>query len=96
MREALTNVARRCTGITKAVKGDHYRGLYEARVMDCQLRIYFRYIPGMRIVLLTGGDKGDSRTGQQLDLDRAARYRDEYNHCTVDTDLSDSVFDPGN
>lgn len=94
VRDTLKNVARRCTGITKAVKGGQYRGLYEVRVMDCQLRIYFRFIPGMRIVLLTGGGKGDSRTGQQLDLDRAARYRDEYDHCMADTDLSDSSFDP--
>lgn len=93
VRDTLKNVARGCTGITKAVKGGH-RGLYEVRVMDCQLRIYFRFIPGMRIVLLTGGNKGDSRTRQQHDIDRAARYLEEYDHCKSDTDLSDSIFDP--
>jgi putative addiction module killer protein len=53
-------------------------GLYELRIHECGLRVYFRYVPNNRIILLGGGGK-TNLNAQSRDITTCALRALQYN-----------------
>lgn len=52
---------------------------YEVKIKDSGMRIYFRYLPNQRVILLGGGDKSSQDRDIPLMMDRAALYNGNNN-----------------
>ncbi len=72
--EVISDVAHERFGKARPIKTQKFSGIYEMRIMDLGLRVYFKYLPGQRLLLLCGGHKSD----QQRDISRASTYSKEY------------------
>lgn len=53
-------------------------GLYELKIKECGLRVYFRYVNNNRVILLGAGGKANSRS-QDRDITRSAARAALYN-----------------
>ncbi len=64
------NVKKLCT----RARSEADVSAYEVKIKDSGLRIYFRYLPNQRVVLLGGGDKYTQERDIPLVMDRAVLY----------------------